>query len=381
MSIEDIFTVTFININNFTTMEAIMMRDQRTTSHRVFNNNTNCFQYFDGVNRTLSKKKSRVNVCVNNSNNFIKNNNNQSSSNYCENNSENNKRTDFNDNRNDSDIESGYTSENFNYYDWSSGKTNCSTWLTFISVPLGLAGLLIVLLFVTANGKPTAPMAVHKQQFTSTPKWINPCGEAAENPDGSIYIEQMKDEQLLGTIILRARNALDHAKRFCDHFSKESLGLNFESMQASWNNRQYHWLPGPLEIPKQLGTTLSEDYLSKLEIDSALLNAYEYMQKYAVGLEQITYDQKEEQLNFQKEFVETEHNLRSVLCELQVAMMERGVPQRGDVSRDIMPDMFRQVESITSRNTRDWIIFRDYMNGLEYVVQVFEHLKNNLESS
>ncbi|XP_044592832.1 uncharacterized protein LOC123270752 isoform X3 [Cotesia glomerata] len=379
MSIEDILTVeTIININNFTTMEAIMMRDQRTTSHRVFhNNNTNCFQYFDGVNRTLSKKKSRV--CVNNSHHFVKNNNRFSK---CENSdSKINKisRTDLNNNnnrRNDRDVESGVNSENFSN-DWSSGKTNCSTWLR-------LASLLIVLLFVTANGKPAAPMAVHKQQFTSTPKWINPCGEAAENSDGSIYIEQMKDEQLLGTIILRAKNALDHAKRFCDHFSQESLGLNFESMQASWNNRQYYWLPGPLEIPKQLGTTLSEDYLSKLEvrmIDSALLNAYEYMQKYAVGLEQITYDQKEEQLNFQKEFVETEHNLRSVLCELQVAMMERGVPQRIDVSRDIMPDMFRQVESITSRNTRDWIIFRDYMNGLEYVVQVFEHLKNNLESS
>lgn len=70
-----------------------------------------------------------------------------------------------------------------------------------------------------------------------------------------------------------------------------------------------------------------------------------------------------------------------VLCELQVALVERQLSSRPDVSRDIMKSEFRTVSSSeTYRNLRDWLIFRDYMNGLEYVVQVFEHLRRGLQS-
>lgn len=70
-----------------------------------------------------------------------------------------------------------------------------------------------------------------------------------------------------------------------------------------------------------------------------------------------------------------------VLCELQVALVERQLSSRPDVTRDIMSPEFRAISSSeTFRNLRDWLIFRDYMNGLEYVVQVFEHLRRNLQS-
>lgn len=56
-------------------------------------------------------------------------------------------------------------------------------------------------------------------------------------------------------------------------------------------------------------------------------------------------------------------------------MMERGITQRPDVSRDIMEDDLRTIDSETFRDLRDWMIFRDYMNGLEYVEQVFEYFR------
>lgn len=72
---------------------------------------------------------------------------------------------------------------------------------------------------------------------------------------------------------------------------------------------------------------------------------------------------------------------RQVLCELQVALVERQLSSRPDVTRDIMKSEYRGMSSSeTYRNLRDWLIFRDYMNGLEYVVQVFEHLRRGLES-
>ena len=78
----------------------------------------------------------------------------------------------------------------------------------------------------------------------------------------------------------------------------------------------------------------------------------------------------------------TLENVRlQVLCELQVALVERQLSSRPDVTRDIMKSDFRKVSSSeTFRNLRDWLIFRDYMNGLEYVVQVFEHLRRGLQS-
>lgn len=61
--------------------------------------------------------------------------------------------------------------------------------------------------------------------------------------------------------------------------------------------------------------------------------------------------------------------------------MERQLSPRPDVSRDIMNSDIRGLASSeTSRMLRDWVIFRDYMNGLEYVVQVFEHLLRGLQS-
>lgn len=65
---------------------------------------------------------------------------------------------------------------------------------------------------------------------------------------------------------------------------------------------------------------------------------------------------------------------------MSYVMSERGVTPRPDVSRDIMPIEYRRVNSTTQRDLRDWLIFRDYMNALEYVIEVFKYLSNRKES-
>ena len=69
-----------------------------------------------------------------------------------------------------------------------------------------------------------------------------------------------------------------------------------------------------------------------------------------------------------------------VLCELQVAMLERNISvdrRHQDVSRRIMTKDIRHVENDSIRNLRDWYIYRDYMNSLEYAIDAFTHLKRN----
>lgn len=68
-----------------------------------------------------------------------------------------------------------------------------------------------------------------------------------------------------------------------------------------------------------------------------------------------------------------------VLCEVEYALLQRGVEehQLEEVSRDIVPENVRNLEDESYRNLRDWYIYRDYMNGLEYVVDAFNYLKSN----
>ena len=56
-------------------------------------------------------------------------------------------------------------------------------------------------------------------------------------------------------------------------------------------------------------------------------------------------------------------------------MLEKGIEQHEDVGRDIMGENIRDVEYDSYRNFRDWAIYRDYMNGLEYAASVFNHMK------
>lgn len=58
-------------------------------------------------------------------------------------------------------------------------------------------------------------------------------------------------------------------------------------------------------------------------------------------------------------------------------MLERKVAFHPDVDRDIMRDEFRDIDSDTKRDLRDWIIFRDYMIVLEYVIEVAKHFVDN----
>jgi hypothetical protein len=66
-----------------------------------------------------------------------------------------------------------------------------------------------------------------------------------------------------------------------------------------------------------------------------------------------------------------------VLCELEIAMLEKGIVQQEDVeiTRAIMSPEIRDIEDESYRSLRDWYIYRDYMNSLEYVVHSFDHLR------
>lgn len=217
------------------------------------------------------------------------------------------------------------------------------------------------------------------QRLNLAPKWVNPCGLTDYCSDPDPDVARLSDSQLLRQIILQAKNALSHGKLFRDDFIKKTFNADFVEFHDSWKSRRYDWLPSIDVIPKNLGDNLDEQFLNHLQLEAVLLNSYEYLQKFAVGLEQIVWDQEDRGLQFFSYFRDAEIHLRSLLCEIQVALLEKGIDMRPDVTRDVMPLEHRSMSTTTHMNLRDWLIFRDYMNGLEFVIQVFEHLLIKLE--
>lgn len=113
-----------------------------------------------------------------------------------------------------------------------------------------------------------------------------------------------------------------------------------------------------------------------LQLQTALPEAYEMLQYYAVALEQVVHNLKGDPL--ESRFRAIENHLRSVLAEVQSAMTECGIKQRPDVQRTVMTDEHRIIEHTTYRRLRDWYIYRDYMILLEYIKEQFTYLKEHL---
>lgn len=233
-----------------------------------------------------------------------------------------------------------------------------------------------------------------EQRANSQPKWVNPCGfnpailgvvvgssgndggdgPHNDSPNGGNGLDTnvTPTKELLDRIVYQTGITFRKAQDFKEDFAQKTFNQNAD--QVSFNNNVFEWLPSKDEIPKELGNFVSMDHLSSLALDETLLNTYEYLQKIAVGLEQILWDQQDYHGDFVQQFKDSENHLRLLLCEIQTAMIERGIQMRPDVTRDLMPEEHRITDK-TFRKLRDWIIYREYMNALEYVKQVFEYLK------
>ncbi|KAM0730539.1 hypothetical protein ACS0PU_002868 [Formica fusca] len=213
-------------------------------------------------------------------------------------------------------------------------------------------------------------------------KWWDLCGtytDFAPSPDiqnTDSQTEVVSDAHIIRSVIILTHNALTHATMFRERYIEETFRIKYDSTNLPSANWNYNWLPN---IPKKLGEKLSDEYLNSIDIDTALVDAFEYIQKYAMALEQTVWDQEHYKLGFYDQFRKSEFDCRSILCEIHVAILERGLTQRENIVRSAMPKVFRGEcvrKNATQRNVRDWICYREYMNGLEYIYQVFHHLQS-----
>jgi hypothetical protein len=211
-------------------------------------------------------------------------------------------------------------------------------------------------------------------------KWINPCRVPDANKllaDGAGRYEKIPDsasdtdlvKQILDSVVA----AYSHADKFKLNYALETFNLNFDDLHELYKDNYYSWLPSKEEIPKTLGEPTPADHLESLEFDTTLKRLFEYFQKFSVGLEQMLLDLSIYDGSHLENFKMLENLIGGVLCELQLAMLERGVEQNPDVTRNIMTEELRDIENDLQRNLRDWTIFRDLLNALEYTEDAMQH--------
>jgi hypothetical protein len=94
-----------------------------------------------------------------------------------------------------------------------------------ISIVAGLSEAIVVcvcfLTVIRVSTVMSAPTSrLDHERMTSHPKWINPCGlGASDDFDSELEsVPRLKDDELLFSIIVAAKNALMHAERFKESY-------------------------------------------------------------------------------------------------------------------------------------------------------------------
>ena len=66
--------------------------------------------------------------------------------------------------------------------------------------------------------------------------------------------------------------------------------------------------------------------------------------------------------------------LMTIMCELDVVMMDIGLPKEVQVQRNVMPKIYRSPLDQTTRFLRDYIIFRDLSHLFNELISFYQDL-------
>lgn len=116
-----------------------------------------------------------------------------------------------------------------------------------------------------------------------------------------------------------------------------------------------------------------------MQLEKAMVDSYMYLQTIAAGLEQMRWDDVDNNNSLLSHiYNSTEDRIMTILCELQDGMLASNIKIGQNVQRDVVPINLRanHTSDAGERKTRDLLIFREYLNVVEYVKECFEYLRD-----
>lgn len=196
-----------------------------------------------------------------------------------------------------------------------------------------------------------------------------PCGHS-ESSSKSGQVE------LLQTIIDQSKRSLVKIEAFRDKFATKAFGNKWAELheyQSSIDSLK--WFP---KITKELGVPVSHDELEKLQLEPLLKDTYQYLQIIAVAVDQMIIDETKKNGPLSEDYKNNiELYVLSVLCEIQTATKTLNIARHKDVERTIIDEKDKNGDN-TTMMTRHYLIIRDYLRLLEYIIECYEHVKSKL---
>ncbi|XP_044761650.1 uncharacterized protein LOC123318929 [Coccinella septempunctata] len=200
-------------------------------------------------------------------------------------------------------------------------------------------------------------------------KWMIPCGHAGSSKNSNQI-------DLIQTIIDQSKRSLVMIDTLKDKFAIKTFGSNWTDVQEFQGSIQpLSWFP---KIEKELGKPLSKEELDKIELNTLLKDSYKNLQIIAVAVDQMISDEEKRRGTLIEDYRKTiELYVLSVLCEIQTASNTLNVARHKDVERTIIDPKDKNGDD-TTMMTRHYLIIRDYLRLLEYIIECYEHVKSKL---
>ncbi|XP_026319211.1 uncharacterized protein LOC113229743 [Hyposmocoma kahamanoa] len=239
--------------------------------------------------------------------------------------------------------------------------------------------LLLLVGGLTPQSSAAPPRSRRMASQEENPLWGNPC----DYNESDIKSKLKYEPSLAGKVVAQASNTLSKAKAYKNEVASLHDFSNFEDLLGEWNTT--HWLRArPWHIPevlppeKEYGTEVDDDYLTNLmnDIDKTLPTMGKSLKLLVAGLRKIgeyqLVDNNIADDSLQRNFTNTSSNVRAVLCYFSDVMRARELEMPKLLDSDIPEFKYKD------RLTNALLVYRDTINYLEYITQVFDKMNQTL---
>jgi len=216
---------------------------------------------------------------------------------------------------------------------------------------------------------------------TRKSQWKNPCDidQALLLEGGSdVNVQASSDATILDRIIHLNRVVRPKVDELMDAFVRSTYHADENEMLRDWGHHNMSWL-GFVQATITKGQLASQDEADGgpegVTLGSALRTHFADLQRLAIGFEQMTVDAALYGDPNLEAFRRLQADLMLLLCELQIALLEKRLTPDSSVTADIMGQEARDLANRRDRNLRNWVIIREYKMYLAHLDKVFNALR------
>ncbi|GFY60357.1 uncharacterized protein TNIN_83761 [Trichonephila inaurata madagascariensis] len=216
--------------------------------------------------------------------------------------------------------------------------------------------LLICDAFSRAEGRP--------MQNLSEARWINPCdlpGHLFDPKYDMVDAPKANHLEITQNIVARIKTSRDQATDILESYVK--YAFKDPSFVEGIASHRLSWLP-----------KVSREKVKNMTLAELCTYSFEVLQYYAVGMDQVLLDEVMYGGRFLTQCRDAENLLTQLLCQVHMATFLLKSPPTFDVTRAVMHQKLRQ-GNYALRMYRNYLIFRDYVETLNIILEAFEAIE------